>query len=242
MSATGAMQLSVGRDRTVAVNVRRSARAQRLILRLDQTGTVTLVLPIGVRQAEAEAFLAAHAGWLESRLARVPEKLAFVPDAGVPYRGIEHRIRHRPSGSTARRRGVVWLEQAADGPEIHVAGPAEHLPRRLTDWLKAEARRDLAARARLHAAQLGRQVGRVTVRDTRSRWGSCSSKGDLSFCWRLILAPDYVIDYVVAHEAAHLVEMNHSIRFWRLVDQLGVERQRAQRWLKANGLRLHRYG
>lgn len=246
MSATGAMQLSVGRDRTVAVNVRRSARAQRLILRLDQTGTVTLVLPIGVRQAEAEAFLAAHAGWLESRLARVPEKLAFVPDAGVPYRGIEHRIRHRPAhhptGSTARRRGVVWLEQAADGPEIHVAGPAEHLPRRLTDWLKAEARRDLAARARLHAAQLGRQVGRVTVRDTRSRWGSCSSKGDLSFCWRLILAPDYVIDYVVAHEAAHLVEMNHSIRFWRLVDQLGVERQRAQRWLKVNGPRLHRYG
>jgi predicted metal-dependent hydrolase len=236
------MQLSVGRNRTVAVNVRRSARAQRLILRLDQTGTVTLVLPIGVRQTEAEAFLVAHAGWLESRLARVPEKLAFVPDAGVPYRGVEHRIRHRPAGRTAQRRGVVWLEQAADGPELHIAGPAEHLPRRLTDWLKAEARRDLATRARLHAAQLGRQVGRVTVRDTRSRWGSCSSKGDLSFCWRLILAPDFVIDYVVAHEAAHLVEMNHSIRFWRLVDQLGVDRQRAQRWLKANGPRLHRYG
>lgn len=250
MSNAGAMQLSVGRDRTVAVNVRRSARAQRLILRLDQTGTVTLVLPIGVREAEAQAFLKAHTGWLESRLARVPEKLAFVPDVGVPYRGIEHRIRHRPThhpahhptGSTARRRGVVWLEQAADGPEIHVAGPAEHLPRRLADWLKAEARRELAARSRLYAARLGRQIGRVTVRDTRSRWGSCSSKGDLSFCWRLILAPDFVIDYVVAHEAAHLVEMNHSVRFWRLVDQLQVDRQRAQRWLKAHGPRLHRYG
>lgn len=236
------MNLSVGRDRTVAVTVRRSARARRLILRLDQTGTVTLVLPPGVRQAEAEAFLAAHAGWLENRLARVPEKLAFAPDASVPYRGVEHSIRHRPAGNPPCRRGVVWLEQPAEGPELHIAGPAEHLPRRLTDWLKAEARRDLATRSRHYAAQLGRQIGRVTVRDTRSRWGSCSSKGDLSFCWRLILAPDFVIDYVVAHEAAHLVEMNHSIRFWRLVDQLGVDRQRAQRWLKANGPRLHRYG
>lgn len=242
MSGAGAMQLSVGRDRTVSVTVRRSARAQRLILRLDQTGKVTLVLPPGVREAEAQAFLKAHAGWLESRLAKVPEKLAFAPGASVPYRGVEHRIRHRNTGEGRGRRGVVWLETAADGPELHIAGPEEHLPRRLTDWLKAEARRELAARSRLYAARLGRPIGRVTVRDTRSRWGSCSSKGDLSFCWRLILAPDFVIDYVVAHEAAHLVEMNHSVRFWRLVDQLQVDRQRAQRWLKAHGPRLHRYG
>ncbi|EKE71516.1 M48 family metallopeptidase [Oceanibaculum indicum] len=242
MSGAGAMQLSVGRDRTVSVTVRRSARAQRLILRLDQTGKVTLVLPPGVREAEAQAFLKAHTGWLESRLAKVPEKLAFAPGASVPYRGVEHRIRHRATGDRMGRRGVVWLETPADGPELHIAGPEEHLPRRLTDWLKAEARRELAARSRLYAARLGRPIGRVTVRDTRSRWGSCSSKGDLSFCWRLILAPDFVIDYVVAHEAAHLVEMNHSVRFWRLVDQLQVDRQRAQRWLKAHGPRLHRYG
>lgn len=242
MSGAGAMQLSVGRDRTVAVTVRRSARARRLILRLDQTGKVTLVLPPGVREVEAQAFLKAQAGWLESRLARVPEKLAFTPGASVPYRGVEHCIRHSGAGESRGRRGVVWRKMAADGPELHIAGPEEHLPRRLTDWLKAEARRELAARSRLYAARLGQQIGRVTVRDTRSRWGSCSSRGDLSFCWRLILAPDFVIDYVVAHEAAHLVEMNHSVRFWRLVDQLHVDRQRAQRWLKAHGPRLHRYG
>jgi predicted metal-dependent hydrolase len=242
MNSAGAMQLSVGRDRTVAVTVRRSARAQRLILRLDQTGTVTLVLPPGVREAEAQAFLKAHTGWLDSRMAKVPEKLTFAPGATVPYRGVEHTVRHRSIGESRGRRGVVWLEPREEGPELHIAGPSEHLPRRLTDWLKAEARRELATRSRHYAAELGRQIGRVTVRDTRSRWGSCSSKGDLSFCWRLILAPDFVIDYVVAHEAAHLVEMNHSIRFWRLVDQLGVDRQRAQRWLKANGPRLHRYG
>ena len=242
MSGAGAMQLSVGRDRTVAVTVRRSARAQRLILRLDQTGTVTLVLPPGVREAEAQAFLTAHAGWLESRLAKVPEKLAFAPGTSVPSRGVEQTGRHRGPGDSRGRRGVVWLETTAHGPELHIAGPVEHLPRRLTDWLKAEARRELAARSRLYAARLSRQIGRVTVRDTRSRWGSCSSKGDLSFCWRLILAPDFVIDYVVAHEAAHLVEMNQSVRFWRLVDQLEVDRQRAQRWLKTNGPRLHRYG
>lgn len=236
------MYLSVGPDRTVAVALRRSARARRLILRLDQSGTATLVLPPGVRQAEAEAFLAAHAGWLESRLARMPGKLAFAPDAAVPYRGVDHRVRHHPAGGPARRRGAVWLEAAAEMPEIHVAGPAEHLPRRLTDWLKAEARRELAARARHYAARLDRQIGRITVRDTRSRWGSCSSQGNLSFCWRLILAPDFVVDYVAAHEVAHLAEMNHSIRFWRLVDRLDVDRQRAQRWLKANGPRLHRYG
>ena len=242
MSASGAMQLSVGRDRTVSVTVRRSARAQRLILRLDQTGTVTLVLPLGVRDAEAQSFLKAHTGWLESRLAKVPERLAFAADAAIPYRGVEHRIRHRPTGNPAQRRGVVWREQPQEGlaeaPELHIAGPAEHLPRRLTDWLKAEARRDLATRSRHYAAQLGRQVGRVTVRDTRSRWGSCSSKGDLSFCWRLILAPDFVIDYLAAHEVAHLKEMNHGPDFWATCTALCPRTKEAKRWLKQNGSRL----
>lgn len=228
-----AIPLALADGREVAIEVRRSARARRLILRVDQTGSVTLVLPSLVRLGEAKDFLHRHQGWIEGRLAKLPASLPFAPDAIVPYLGQDRRIRHRPEA-----RGTVWLE----GEELHVAGKPEHLPRRVTDWLKAEARRQLGEDARRRAALLGRPLGRITVRDTRSRWGSCSSKGDISLCWRLILAPDFVRDYVVAHEVAHLAEMNHGPRFWRLVEQQGVDRKAAQRWLKLNGPRLHRYG
>ncbi|MBU0725533.1 MAG: M48 family metallopeptidase [Alphaproteobacteria bacterium] len=228
-----ALPLALADGRELAVALRRSPRARRLILRIDQTGTVTLVLPAIVRLAEAKAFLAAHQGWVEARMAKIPGRLPLADGAIVPYLGRDHRIRHRPEA-----RGTVWLEE----DELHVAGKPEYLERRVADWLKAQAKRELGDEARRRAAALGRPLGRITVRDTRSRWGSCSSKGDLSLCWRLILAPDFVRDYVVAHEVAHLAEMNHGPRFWRLVDQQGVDRKAAQRWLRVNGPRLHRYG
>ncbi len=105
-----------------------------------------------------------------------------------------------------------------EGGTLIVAGRPEHLGRRLTDWLKAEARREFAVRARAKAEILGRRVGRVTVRDTRSRWGSCSANGNLSFCWRMVMAPAFVVDYVVAHEVAHLKVRDHSPRFWKTVE------------------------
>ena len=218
--------------RSVNVTVRRSASARRLSLRLDPAVGPLLVLPAKTRLAEAEAFLLAHRVWLAERLARLPQRIQLVAGARLPLLGIDHEIRHAPEA----RRGV-WAEAGV----LHVSGRAEHVPRRVADFIKAEAKRRIYGLAFELAARLGRTPSRVTMRDTRSRWGSCSSRGDLSFSWRLALAPESVLTYVVAHEVAHLAEMNHSPAFWRLVEDLVGDPGAAKRWLKANGARLHCY-
>ncbi|MBT7944473.1 MAG: M48 family metallopeptidase, partial [Alphaproteobacteria bacterium] len=139
---------------------------------------------------------------------------------------------------TSEKRGVVRLGFG----EILVAGGQEHLARRVRDWFKGEARDRIRPLVRDKALVLGRTPGRITVRDTKSRWGSCSHDGNLSFCWRLVMAPATVLDYVVAHEVAHLVEHNHGPDFWRLVGTLTGDMDGGRDWLKRNGERLHRIG
>lgn len=229
-----------GRDgRPIRVPVRISQRSRRLALRVDPTiGGPELVLPAGVSRAEAERFARRHIGWLEQNLSRLPDRVHFADGTRVPLLGTDHVIRHHP----AAKRGAWAYDDAENGPAIGVSGHTEHLARRVEDFLKARARDEIAPRARGFAARLGAQAGRVTLRDTRSRWGSCSTRGDLSFCWRLIMAPERVLDYVCAHEAAHLLEMNHSSRFWRLVDGLVDDMAVPRAWLKRHGAALHRYG
>lgn len=221
------------------VRLRFSGRARRVSLRVDPTlGGAELVVPDGVREATALAFLERNRGWLEAKLSRLPEPIPFQDGALVPLLGQDHRIHHMPNS----RRGV-WLEVDVDeSPEIRVSGDPAYLPRRVGDWMRRHAKQELGHRARGFAQNLDRTVGRISVRDTRSRWGSCSSAGNLSFSWRLILAPEWVVDYVCAHEAAHLVEMNHSPRFWRLVEDLVEDVAAARTWLKRHGNALHRYG
>ncbi len=217
-----------GRD--VAMAVRRSGRARRVSLKVDvRIGGVELVLPKRASMKSGMAFVREQREWIAARLSEMPPVIQLADGAVLPLRGVTHRVRHRPD-----RRGTVWIE----GGEIHVAGAPEHLPRRLTDWLKAEARHDLRARANDYAAQLDVRVGGVTIRDTRSRWGSCSSSGRLSFSWRLVMAPNWILDYVAAHEVSHLKEMSHNTRFWRMVDQLYPNRHRAEAWLREHGNRL----
>ncbi|MEZ5854945.1 MAG: SprT family zinc-dependent metalloprotease [Hyphomicrobiaceae bacterium] len=127
-------------------------------------------------------------------------------------------------------------------PRLLVSGDLEHAPRRLRDWLQSEARKDLGERCDHHAEQLGLKIRRITVRDQKSRWGSCSSDGQLSFSWRLILAPPLVLDYVAAHEVAHLAEMNHGPRFWKLVKKTMPRLEEAKLWLRTKGMNLYRYG
>jgi len=218
----------------VPVAIRVSPRARRLSLRVDAAARgVELVLP---RRAPAEAalgFVARHRGWIAARVAAMPPPLRLVDGATVPVLGVPHRIRQ----VTERMAASVAI---ANG-EIRVRGDPEHLPRRVIDHLKAFARREFAARAREVAARLGKSVTRVGVRDPKSRWGSCSSKGALSFSWRLIMAPEAVIHYVVAHEVAHLVEMNHSPRFWRVVATLVPDSAGPRAWLKRHRLELLSY-
>ncbi len=232
-SLTTPLSLS-GND--VPVRLRTNPRARRMALRIDaQDEAVDLVLPPRTSLPRALSFLQANREWLESHLAALPPRTAFAVGAEVPVMGANHPIRHMPK---SRGRGAVWIEAG----EIRVAGELAHLERRVRDFLRDLARRELGDRARRLAASVGRKVGRITVRDTSTRWGSCSCDGNLAFSWRLILAPEPVLTYVVAHEVAHLAEMNHGPRFWQLVEALapGVEEQR--RWLAGNRARLLRVG
>lgn len=216
------------------LELRESARTRRMTLRVDAgRGIIQVVVPAGIADADVQRFILRHDGWLRARLDALPPRLPFVDGASVPVLGRDHLIRHVADlrGGTRREDGVIM-----------VGGQPEHVERRVHDHLVGEARRELAERARAKAAQIGRRVAAVTVRDTRSRWGSCAASGRLSFSWRLILTPDAVLDYVVAHEVAHLVEMNHSTRFWALCATLTAEVKGPRAWLKANGARLLRYG
>jgi predicted metal-dependent hydrolase len=217
-----------------SVRLRRNAQARRYTLRVQAaTREVVLTVPPRGTLKEAKAFAERNGAWIAARLGRLPQAVPFADGGEIPVRGVPHRIVHRPAA-----RGTVWIENDT----LCVAGDARHLARRIRDFLKREAKRDLEAASRRHAVALGLAPRRVVIRDQTSRWGSCSSTGVLSYSWRLILAPPFVLDYLAAHEVAHLKEMNHSARFWRLVAQLDPQWQRAKAWLDANGTQLHRYG
>lgn len=219
---------------TYGVALRRLPQARRFTLRVRATSRdAVLSMPARARLSDAVAFAERHGAWIATRLARIPQGLGFHPGAVVPLRGVAHEIVHRPE-----RRGTVWIEEGA----IHVAGEAAFLARRVQDFLRREARRDLEAATRRHAAALGVRVTRIGIRDQASRWGSASSTGAINYSWRLILAPPFVLDYLAAHEVAHLREMNHSARFWRIVRELCPHVEAAKAWLRANGAHLHRYG
>ena len=222
-----------------AVRLRRHGQARRYTLRVDGAAReAVLTMPPRGSLKEARDFAQKHGGWIAARLKRLPAAAPFVAGTDVPLRGVAHRIVHR--GGV---RGTVWAEVDSGGAAILcVAGEAPHVGRRVGDFLKRQARRDLDAASRRHAATLGVAIKRIAVRDQSSRWGSCSNSGLLSYSWRLILAPPFVLDYLAAHEVAHLVELNHSPRFWRLVRNLTADAERAKAWLDVHGAELHRYG
>jgi predicted metal-dependent hydrolase len=226
-----AMALDIG----APVTIRVSARARRLLLRVDAASrTVELVLPRGIGAEQGLRFVASHRGWITERLGALPQPVPFADGAIVPVLGTPHRIRRE----TDRSAPTVTI---ADG-EIRVRGEEAHIARRVRDCLVRLAKEEMARRAQNHAARIGKTVARVSVRDTKSRWGSCSGSGNLSFSWRLVFAPEAVIDYVVAHEVAHLAEMNHGPRFWRVVASLTPEHATARAWLKRHRSRLLSYG
>ena len=221
------------------VRVRRHRRARRYTLRIHTaTREVVLTIPPRGNMKEAKSFAEKHGGWIAARLGRLPEVVPFAHGTIVPVRDVRHRIVH-----CRGERGTVWRDIDDRGNRlICVAGEAPHVSRRVGDFLKREAKRDLEAAARRYAEELGVKIKRIAIRDQSTRWGSCSTTGVLSFSWRLVLAPPFVLDYLAAHEVVHLVEMNHSQRFWRLLERLCPNMARAKAWLDAHGTDLHRYG
>lgn len=220
-----------GRD--VPVSVRRSDRARRIGLTIDPMGGVELVVPRRVAMADADRFLESEAEWVLARLAAMPPRVPFAHGAVIPVLGRERRIVHLP---------LFPPEVRDEGEELVVGGPEEGIAATVTAWLTALARDVLGEEARAKAATLDLTVAGVTVRDQRTRWGSCSVRGRLSLSWRLVLAPPAVRDYVVSHEVAHLKELNHGPNFWALVEWLCPGHARPRRWLRDNAKILQRYG
>ena len=215
----------------VMVRVRVNTRARAYRLSVGARGEPVLTIPRAGRWSEAEAFLERNRGWLAARLAKAATPYAIIPGGAIPLRGIRHGL---VSLDVLRGRVAVVID-AETGPVLHVPGGPEHMRRRLVDWLKAEARRDLDAACARHAGTLGVSVAAITLRDQSTRWGSCSSARALNFNWRLVLAPPFVLDYVAAHEVAHILEMNHRPVFWGTVARALPDYERGKAWLKANG-------
>ncbi len=211
-----------------------------------------LVIPPYVSIGEAQAFLDSRAQWLERRLKALPPRIALADGAAIPFLGGTLILRHAAGprgaavdpaaqtliGPRGSARGGVWR----DGDALCVAGGLPHLARRATDWLKRTAREEFARRADDKATLLQLPTPRVSIRDPKRQWGSCSADGVLRLSWRLVMAPAEVVDYVVAHEVAHLIEMNHGRRFWVAVARLTPHMATARIWLKRNGHGLLRFG
>jgi predicted metal-dependent hydrolase len=259
-------RLKPGNGETIEVKVkglglplllRRSTRARRFSLQVSEArrGAI-LTMPVYSSFADADEFLSRHLDWLKERVAGLSEPVPFTHGAIIPLRGYAHMLRFAGS---VRRRGVVWVEAAEDTkvapawpqgarvprrrlPRLTVAGEPEHAPRRLLDWLKRQAHQDLFTRVSVHARRLDLTPARIFVRDQTTRWGSCSTTGALSFSWRLVLAPPFVLDYLAAHEVAHLAHMNHGPRFWAVVERIMPRHEEARAWLRKHGASLHRYG
>lgn len=217
----------------VPVRIRHNPRARRYILRLDhKTGDIIVTSPTKKGMGEALAFAQKEAAWIADRRAKMPRPEPYQPGLKLLYRGDLTELIHTPGRRATR---------ACEG-RIEVSGDLAFFARRTEDFLKKEARAALLDPVARHTRALGLPLPRVTVRDTSSRWGSCSSSGTLSFCWRLILAPPWVLDYVAAHECAHLKHHNHSKAFWSLVARLDPDWQAAETWLSTHGADLFRYG
>lgn len=223
--------------RKVQVRLEINPRAKRVILRLDaRCREGVAVAPAARFLAEAQAFATERAGWLADQLDEVATGVPFTEGTQFPLRGAPCRI----SGIGEGR--LAWLEEGSDPLTLRAPGALETLSARVTRYLKKEARADLEAAVARHCETLSVRAARITVKDTRSRWGSCTSDGRLSFSWRLICAPPDVLDYVAAHECAHLIEMNHSRAFWALVEICRKDWKAQRAWLRMHGASLHAIG
>ena len=216
------MTLTLG-DPPIEIALRRLARARRFSLRVAQAdGRVTLSLPQRARLAEAMDFARAQEGWIRAALAKMPKGLTVALGGQIPVEGVMLTL-------------VAGQAMQVQGDHLMVPGDPDQVGARVAAFLRVRARDRLAAASDFYAAQIGRHVTKISLRDTRSRWGSCTHQGDLMYNWRLIMAPPAVLTYVAAHEVAHMVEMNHSDAFWAVVARLYPDWHVQRDWLKRHG-------
>ncbi|MEM9332485.1 MAG: SprT family zinc-dependent metalloprotease [Pseudomonadota bacterium] len=217
------------------VRVVENDRAKRLTLRIVPGGdALKVTTPCFVGDDEIEAFVERNANWAAVRLSRLPEKTKLGVNAIVPYKGEEYRII-----ASGKLRGLVCVNDFGNEKTIEVPGSEDMVGRKILSWFKGEARKELDLCVNRHASKIAVRPKQIRITDTTSRWGSCSSTRTLSFSWRVIMAPPEVLNYLAAHEVAHLVEMNHSERFWALTRDLCPDADKQKSWLRSNGAKLH---
>lgn len=221
--------------RRVAVKLVVNPRARRVSVRIDPTRREAIATAPSSRQLkQAVRFAAERAGWIVHELERLPHGVMLAPGALAPLRGVQHELAYEYGRAGAR------IEAGFPHPRLVAPAPDPALfESRLLRYLKDEARGDLQASVARHAETLGVRAARIQVKELRSRWGSCSVDGVLSFSWRVVLAPPFVLEYLAAHEVAHLKEMNHSRRFWAHVRQCMPDFERGREWLYQHGCGLH---
>ncbi len=222
---------------SVPVRVHVDKRARGVSVRIDPTAREAVATAPAPRYAlDAISFASERVEWIAERLGALPAPVLFKPGAYIPLRGVIHRLSHSETGRAVRidRSGLV--------PLLLVPGAREAFADRTRAFFRAAARNDFADRVAVHAETLKVSPRSITIKDTRSRWGSCSTDRRLNFSWRLVCAPPFALDYVAAHEVAHLKEMNHSARFWRQVERCVPNWKEARRWLEERGSALHAVG
>ena len=208
------------------VLIEKNKRSRHLKLRFNKEGVPSVTIPWWVSYRVGAQFARENEEWILKNQKKYQAPKRFKDGEVITVLGKTLIIIHQPQA----RRGV-WIE----GENLFVSGPLEHLHRRVRDFIKQKAYAVIQEKSLILAAQIGKRPTRITLRDTSSRWGSCSMQGHLNFCWKLALAPDYVLEYIIAHEVAHLQEMNHSSAFWKIVTTLTMHQADAHIWLKKNG-------
>lgn len=222
--------------RVLPLRVWENPRAKRLTLRIETGGKgIRVTIPPRLSARELEKFISQHHGWIETNISKLPAQTILQPGQFIPILGIDHLIIHQPEqrGTTSQSTDEAGM------PVLIVHGRIEHLKRRIADYLQQLARNEIHKLVLHHTATIGRSARKVSFKDTKSRWGSCTSAGDLSFSWRIIMAPPAIVNYLVAHETAHLIEMNHGPEFWKLCTKLCPDTSECRHWLKLNGSALH---
>lgn len=209
-----------------------NAKSKSMKLRLSKDGEAVLVLPKWTPKFMGIAFAQKHLDWLKAQKEKIGLPRQFENGTRIELLGTAYTIEHNP-----RARGGVFI----DNDKLVVTGDGAHLHRRVRDFVKKQAYAYIQEKAIRMAARLGEKPAKITLRDTSSRWGSCSSNKNLSFCWKLALAPTFVLDYIIAHEVAHLVQMNHSDAFWAVVAEIDDNRAAAGIWLRKNGAALQKW-
>jgi predicted metal-dependent hydrolase len=228
-------------DEILRVEVRRRASARRYTLRIHN-GFRRAIITMPLRGTKQNAYDLAfkNAAWINERIQKIPDPIAFAPHSIIPFMGQPHRLQHHPD-----KKGGAWITREHEDftmPLINICGDLPHFKRRLIEFLKKHALFELRHAVDDYCTILNLARPIVNVRDTKSRWGSCSVDGHLHFSWRLIMAPAFVLNYLAAHEVCHLIHHNHSHEFWALTRRICINTDAAEDWLKSTGSSLYRYG